>query len=156
MRHLARTEEYLSVLLLTVMTVLVFTQVCLRFLLGLGYGWIDEIARLCFIWLVYFGAVVGMQRGLHIRVEMFVNLAPPPLRPVLLLVGDLMLALFCLAMAWHGTELVLSTLQFSFLLPSTGLSMFWAYMVIPVSFALQAVRLLVRMARGDREPDYVA
>ncbi|GMG82120.1 TRAP transporter small permease [Paralimibaculum aggregatum] len=155
MKHLDRAEEYAAVLLLFVMTGLVLAQVGLRFLFGLGYGWIDELARLAFIWLVFLGAVVGMRRGLHIRVTLFIDLLPPAVRLPLTLFGELVLGAFCLVMAWHGVELVLSTLKFSFELPSTGLSMFWAYMIIPLSFGLQALRLALRMGRGDREADHV-
>jgi hypothetical protein len=54
---------------------------------------------------------------------------------------DLVLFAFCLAVAWHGIELVASTMQMNFRLKSSGVSMFWPYLIIPVSFGLQALRL---------------
>lgn len=154
-KHLNRAEEYFAVALLAAMTILVFSQVCLRFFFGLGYGWIDELARLAFIWVVYLGAVVGFQRHLHIRVEALIRALPAKIAVAFTLAGDLVLAAFCLAMLWHGVELVVSTLEFSFHMPSTGLSMFWAYMIMPLSFGLQAARLIERVVRGDREAEHV-
>lgn len=155
LRHLNRIEEYAAVVLLGVMTVLVFTQVFLRFVLGLGYGWIEELSRVSFVWVVYLGAIVGIQRHLHLRVTVLIKVLPKPLRQPAAFLGDLVLLAFCAAMAWFGTQLVLSTLQYSFRLPSTGLSMFWPYLIIPLSFGLQALRLVVRYATGDRETHHV-
>jgi C4-dicarboxylate transporter DctQ subunit len=155
LRHLNRLEEYLAVAILVAMSLLVFSQVVLRFVFGLGFGWIDELARIAFIWVVFLGAVVGVQRHLHIRVTLFIRLLPERYRDWAGAFGDLVMLLFCIAIAWHGLELVLSTLEFSFFLPSTGLSMFWPYLILPVSFALQVVRLVLRYVLRDRRVYHV-
>ncbi len=154
-RMLNRLEEKLAVALLATMSILVFSQVVLRFGFGLGYGWIDEVARISFIWVVFLGAVVGVQRHLHLRVTLFQGLFPERMRKTVALLGELLFLAFCLAMTWHSVELVLSTLDFPFRLPSTGLSMFWAYMVLPISFGLQSIRLVVRHVRGEEEAEHV-
>ena len=41
-------------------------------------------------------------------------------------------------MTWHGIELVMSSADGSFRLQSTGVSMFWPYLIVPISFGLQA------------------
>ena len=155
LKHLNRAEEYLAVALLGLMSLLVFSQVVLRFFFGLGYGWVDELARVSFIWVVFLGAVVGMQRGLHLRVTIGLKALPERLRPAAAILSELLLLIFCLTLAWHGLELVLSTLEFSFTLPSTGLSMFYPYLIMPISFALQALRIVMRHASGEKEPGHV-
>lgn len=155
LRFLNRLEERLAVVLLAIMSLLVFSQVILRFLFGLGYGWIDELARIAFIWVIFLGAVVGVQRHLHLRVTIFLKLFPERFQRPVALLGDLVFLAFCAAMTWHGVELVLSTLDFPFNLPSTGLSMFWPYLILPVSFGLQAVRLIIRYLTGDESVQHV-
>lgn len=152
---LNRLEEKLAVALLATMSILVFSQVVLRFGFGLGFGWIDEVARIAFIWVVFLGAVVGVQRHLHLRVTVFQGLFPAPARKAIAMTGELLFLAFCLAMTWHSVELVMSTLDFPFRLPSTGVSMFWAYMILPISFGLQAIRLVARHVNGDGEADHV-
>ncbi len=142
LRHLNRAEEYLGVTCLAALGVLLFVQVVLRFAFDLGYGWMEEIARILFVWAIFLGAVVGMQHNLHIRVTAGLLLFPPAWRRGAGLFGDLVLFLFCIALAWHGAELVASTIQFEFRLQSTGLSMAWPYVIMPLSFALQAARLV--------------
>jgi C4-dicarboxylate transporter, DctQ subunit len=141
LRHLDRAEEYLGVVLLIALGVLLTAQVFMRFLLGLGYSWMEEIIRMLFIWVIFIGAAAAMRRNLHIRVEAGLLLFPRPLRPLAGWLGDVLLFGFCLAVTWHGIELVASSADGTFKLQSTGVSMFWPYLIVPISFGLQAVRL---------------
>jgi len=141
LRWLDGGEELLGVALLVVLGVLLTAQVVMRFVLGLGYSWMEEIIRMLFIWVIFLGAVAAMRRNLHIRVEAGLLLFPRLLRPFAGWLGDLLLFGFCLAVTWHGIELVMSSADGSFRLQSTGVSMFWPYLIVPISFGLQAVRL---------------
>jgi len=150
LRLLNRAEEFVAVAMLAVLGLLLAAQVVLRFVFGLGYAWMEEIVRMLFIWVIFLGAVVAMRGNLHIRVEAGSLLFPAKLRPAVSWLGDLALFAFCLALTWHGIELVVSTLDMDFRLTSTRISMFWPYLIIPLSFGLQALRLaLWRM--GVRE-----
>lgn len=142
LRHLNRAEEYLAVGCLGSLGVILFAQVILRFVFDLGYSWMEEIARILFVWAIFLGAIVGMQRKLHIRVTAGFLLLPKAFRPYAVLLGEFLLLAFCIAAAWHGAQLVASTIRFEFRLQSTGLSMAWPYGIMPISFGLQAVRLV--------------
>jgi TRAP-type C4-dicarboxylate transport system permease small subunit len=141
LRHLDRAEEYIGVALLVALGILLTAQVFMRFVLGLGYSWMEEIIRMLFIWVIFVGAVAAMRRNLHIRVEAGLLLFPKPLRPLAGWLGDLLLFAFCIAVTWHGIELVASSADGSFRLQSTRVSMFWPYLIVPISFGLQALRL---------------
>lgn len=141
LRRLDNAEEYIAVALFVVLGVLLTAQVFMRFVLGLGYSWLEEIIRILFIWVIFLGAAAAMRRGLHIRVEAGLLLFPRGLRPLAGWLGDVVLFGFCLAVMWHGLELVMSSAEGTFRLQSTGVSMFWPYLIVPVSFGLQAVRL---------------
>jgi TRAP-type C4-dicarboxylate transport system permease small subunit len=141
LRHLDRAEEYVAVALFVVLGALLSAQVFMRFVLGLGYSWMEEICRMLFIWVIFIGAAAAMRRGMHIRVEAGLLLFPRSVRPFAAWLGDLLLFGFCLAVTWHGLELVMSSADGGFRLQSTGMSMFWPYLIVPISFALQALRL---------------
>lgn len=141
LRLLNRIEEFVAVGMLAALGLLLMAQVVLRFAFGLGYAWMEEIARMLFIWVIFLGAIVAMRDNLHIRVEAGLHLFPKRMRPAVGWLGDIVLFAFCLAIAWHGSELVASTLEMDFRLTSTRMSMFWPYLIIPLSFGLQAVRL---------------
>jgi TRAP-type C4-dicarboxylate transport system permease small subunit len=143
LHHLNRAEEYVAVAMLAVLGVLLAVQVTLRFAFGLGYGWMEEIARMLFLWVIFLGAVAAMRGNLHIRVEAGLLLFPKPIRGAVAALGDLALFAFCIAVTWHGIELCASTWSMNFRLQSTGVSMFWPYLILPLSFGLQALRLVL-------------
>ena len=140
-RHLDRAEEYIAVALFIALGVLLTAQVSMRFVLGLGYSWLEEIIRMLFVWVIFLGAAAAMRRGMHIRVGAGLFLFPRALRPLAAWSGDVLLFGFCLAVTWHGLELVMSSADGGFRMQSTGMSMFWPYLILPISFALQALRL---------------
>jgi TRAP-type C4-dicarboxylate transport system permease small subunit len=144
LRHLDRTEEYLAVALAALLGALLTAQIVLRFVFEMGFAWTEEIARVMFIWVIFLGAVVGMRRHLHFRVTAGLRIFPERLRPAAEMLGDVFLLLFCLALTWHGLELVQSTVDVDFRLRATGISMFWPYLIMPLSFGLQALRLIMR------------
>ncbi len=150
LRHLNRAEEYLAVGLTVVLGILLTAQIVLRFVFELGFSWTEEIARVMFIWVIFLGAAVGMRRHLHFRVTAGLKLFPQNIRWVAELAGDGVLLFFCLALAWHGYELVMSTVEVEFRLRATGISMFWPYLIMPLSFGLQAVRLVMRHIDGSQ------
>lgn len=155
LKHLDRAEEYLACGLMTVLFLMLTCQIVFRFGFSIGFSWLEELSRIVFVWIIMLGAVVGMRRHLHIRVELGLTLLPARWRAPAELAGEAILILFCLTLAWYGVVLLESVLRVEYRLSATGLSMFWAYLIVPVSFALQAVRVVMRMVSGRREPDPV-
>lgn len=141
LHRLNRVEEYLAVAMLVALLLTLSAQVFMRYVLGIGFAWIEEVVRILFIYVIFLGAIVGMQRNLHIRVTAGLALFPPSVARAIRYFADLLLFLFCLAVAWHALEMTLNTLQFRFELKNLGISMFWAFLPVPISFALQALRL---------------
>ena len=47
-----------------------------RYVLLRTFTWYDEIARACFVWVVFLGAAVGVKRGAHFGLHMLVDMLP--------------------------------------------------------------------------------
>jgi TRAP-type C4-dicarboxylate transport system permease small subunit len=60
-------------LLLAIMVVLVFANAAGRYLLATGFPEGEEIARLCFVWLIFLGAVLAVRERAHVGVDMLVQ-----------------------------------------------------------------------------------
>lgn len=70
-------EEGVLNLLITLMTLLVFSEVVARFFFNTGFLWIQELTLTLCGWFVLFGMSYGVKVGAHIGVDAFVkNLAP--------------------------------------------------------------------------------
>jgi len=66
---LFRGIEILIAFFLAVMIALVFANVVLRYCFSTGFAWSEEIARLCFIYLVYLGSIGAMRDNQHLGLD---------------------------------------------------------------------------------------
>ncbi|MBW8637300.1 TRAP transporter small permease [Hoeflea sp. WL0058] len=144
LQHLDRSEEYLACAMLFVLYLMLTFTIVMRFGFSIGYSWIEELSRVVFVWVVMLGAAAAMRRGTHIRLTFGIEMFKGRAGTVARLTGEVLLLAFCLATAWYGLQLILSTLRVSYTLPSSGMSMFWAYLSVPVSFGLQGLRIVMR------------
>jgi TRAP-type C4-dicarboxylate transport system permease small subunit len=68
--------EILIAFFLTVMIILVFMNVVFRYLFSRGFAWSEEIARLCFIYLVYLGSIGAMRDNQHLIIDSILSRVP--------------------------------------------------------------------------------
>ncbi len=73
---LFRSVEVLMAFFLAVMIALVFANVILRYAFSTGFAWSEEIARLCFIYLVYLGSIGAMRDNQHLIVDSLLTRIP--------------------------------------------------------------------------------
>ena len=74
--RLVRIEVFACGLLLIVMTLVISYGMFERFVIRHGIGWTDELSRYVSIWAIFFGASLGIVRGTHVGVEVFVRCLP--------------------------------------------------------------------------------
>ena len=95
-------EEYFSVFLLALMTILIFLQIIFRFVLNLSLDWTEEVARYTFVWLVYMSASLGVKHSSHIRVELVEKLLPKTPSKWFGFLAELIWLLFTITMIKQG------------------------------------------------------
>jgi TRAP-type C4-dicarboxylate transport system permease small subunit len=62
------------------MIILVFGNVIGRYVFNTGFVWSEEIARLCFIFLVYLGSIEAMRDNRHLMIDTLLLKFPKPVR----------------------------------------------------------------------------
>ena len=62
-------ERIILLVLLAIMSVVIVLQVFMRYVMENSLTWSEELARFCFVWLVYIGISYGVKKAKHIRVE---------------------------------------------------------------------------------------
>ena len=72
-----RLVEWLMALALSIMVVLVFGNVVLRYAFSSGIAWAEEISRLMFVWMIFLGAILALRHHGHLGVEMLQAKLPP-------------------------------------------------------------------------------
>jgi TRAP-type C4-dicarboxylate transport system permease small subunit len=147
MKWLDRGLEGLCMLLLAAISVDLLLGIFSRYVLQSTFVWYDEVARACFMWLVFLGAAVAVRRGAHFGLHMFVEMFPPPLRRAALALTPVTVIVFSCALMWLGWDLMRhGATQTTAVM---GMPVSWIYAAMPVGAALMAwygLLLLVKKA----------
>lgn len=80
-----------------------------RYVLNDTPTWIGQFATVLIIYIVCFGAAVGVYRNTHLSIEFVRDLLPTRLREVMHLLSDLLMLFFGGIMAWQGWLLTLES-----------------------------------------------
>lgn len=133
-------EKYISIALMTMMTVIIFVQVIMRRVFSNSLSWSEELARYMFIWLIYFGISYGAKTRKHIKIEALMGIFPSKARPVVEIIGDFMFLGFSLYIAYTSFVLVQKQIGLGQTSPALQIPMAVIYAAPMVGFALTAVR----------------
>jgi TRAP-type transport system small permease protein len=135
--------------LMVVLVADVFLGVWSRYVMQATFQWYDEVARLCFVWMVFLGAASAVRRGAHFRLHLLIDRLGPRLRRAADLVVGLLVVVFGGVLVAGGVAMwPVARRQVT---DSLELSMLWFYAALPVGGALMilfSVPQLWRMARG--------
>jgi C4-dicarboxylate transporter DctQ subunit len=124
-------------------------QVIFRYVLAASLPWSEELARYCFVWIVFLGAAIGLDRGFHLGVDLFVNLLPEKIRTGLDILCSALIACFSIAVTYASFPVIsMNLLQRS---PALGVQMTWIYVAIPTSMILIFFISIARIAKTLRE-----
>ena len=108
---LEQAVEFVGGLILVVATLITILQVLFRYVLKIPFIWSEEFTRFLFIWIVWFGAALGIPRGKHMVIEFIRDRFPEPW-PLRTKVATDVLALFFLGVVVvKGVSLVKMTAQ---------------------------------------------
>ena len=146
---LASGVEWVCLILMAALSVDLMLGVFSRYVLASTFTWYDEIARACFVWVVFLGAAVGVKRGAHFRLHLLVDRFPPGLQRAAGVFGRLVVIAFSIALVQQGWAFVeLGRAQQT---PVLGLSKAWIYSAMPVGGALMVLYSLAPLGRALRD-----
>ena len=77
LRALLTIAKASVVVISLVMVTVTLAQVIFRYVIAAPLPWSEELARYCFVWIVFLGGAIGLSRGIHLGVDLFVNMLPP-------------------------------------------------------------------------------
>ena len=135
-------------LLLAVISVDLLLGIFSRYVMQRTFVWYDEIARACFMWLVFLGAAVAVKRGAHFGLHMLVDMLPRYARRLAGFVTPVVIMAFSAVLVVQG----LAFMEFGRFqqLPVMGISKAWIYAAMPVGGALMIVYAMQALWRSVR------
>jgi TRAP-type C4-dicarboxylate transport system permease small subunit len=126
--------EYLLFLLFAAMVVIVFINVIARFAFNNSLTASEEIARICFIWLVFIGATLALEEGEHIGIDLLINLLPRIGQKLAAIVANILLLAITALASIYG--FILSKNNMNWPSPATGISFGAIGIILPICFTL--------------------
>ena len=129
------TVAKISVVVVSVVMIAVtLAQVIFRYVLAVPLPWSEELARYCFVWIVFLGGAIGLSRGIHLGVDVFVNRLPERFRTGSEVLIHMLIACFSVSVIVASYPVInMNMLQRS---PALGVQMSWIYIAIPISMGL--------------------
>lgn len=138
-------ERAILLVLLVVMTIVTVLQVFMRYVMENSLTWSEELARFCFIWLVYIGISYGVKRAKHVRVEAVLSILKRRGKFVVNLIANVLFLYFAVYATYYGFTIMNTIQTTGQMAPSLGIPMSIMYLGMPIGMALTILRLIQRI-----------
>lgn len=141
-------ESVCIFLLLTTIAV-TLTQVFFRYALNASLSWPEEMARWAFVWLVFIGMALGVQRDSHISLDMLSRKVRGPWRTALTIFRQAVVCAASIALLRHGLDMADRATYVS---PALEWHFRYLYLAVPCGAALNILYLVRRRVEGMKYP----
>lgn len=138
----------LAQLLLIGMTLLIGTNVFMRYVLNSGIHWAEEISLVMAVTFVFIAMALGVRKKLHISLHLW-RRPIPKLDYVLEKLADLVVLFIGLVMLIYGRILIQFTMQS--IMPATKLPSAVLYMVLPLAAVLMIYEAITDLIGYDTD-----
>lgn len=147
----SRVEKALMVAFLSLMILTAFAQIVLRNFWGVGLAWSEPLVRYLVLWVGFIGAALATREGRHITLEVLARRTPGRGSRVPEALSQLCSGLVCALLAYAAMKFIHDEAQIgsrTFL----DLPIWIPELIIPITFAVMALRFLLRTIRALRGP----
>jgi TRAP-type C4-dicarboxylate transport system permease small subunit len=147
-RLIERIETALIALLVLAMVLLAGAQILLRNLFDTGFAWADPLLRAMVLWAAMLGALAAARDDKHIGLDLLTHFLHGRAKRIARVIALLFAAAVSAAMAWYGFNLV--EVDYGGNTVIAGIASWVIEAILPVGFALLAIRLAVRAFNPPR------
>ena len=143
-------DKYLTLLVrgiigiaLLVLFLVSFSVIIGRVFFGASMGWSQDVIRLCFTYVIYFGAAYCVREKGHLNVDFLLGMMKPRLRQTVEFIINLVLLAFFAFIVYFGFQF--SATGASQKSPYLMLPMTWYYYGVPVSGSMMFFYMLKQL-----------
>lgn len=129
-------EKYIITIAFAVATLLLFTNVVLRYLFDTGLPWVLETVQYLFAWVVLIGAAHGVKMGIHLGIDILIDKLPAKLRKAVVLFAVLLCILFVAIVDYQSFIYIIRIYQWGDLTQDLQIPQWIPYLAIPVGLSL--------------------
>lgn len=125
-------------------------SVFFRYVLNDSLTWAEELGCYLFCWFSLVGVAYSTKNESHLRVDVLVTIAPPPVRAVMNFIAELSLTMFFLYMSIVGTGAIRDIIENGTTSPAIKMPMWLLYLSFWLGCVLSLVRLVQSWIRKIR------
>ena len=134
-------EEFLLVIIISVMIVMNFLNVVFRYLLPQSpFSYTEEVTLLLFVWATMIGIACGIKRGSHTGMSLITDRIPPLYHRIVIVIATALMCAFSVAVIYSGITLVRNNAKFGNILTALNISANWKSMAFPVGGVMMLYR----------------
>lgn len=148
---LVRIEQFVCSITVFSLVMIVAWGVVERYILRWGTGWTDELSRYVCIWAMMIGAGLGVVRGAHVGVEVFVRMLPKKFQLFIEFVSYILCIIFTIALSCVGVEYFEKLIKTHQLTPTLEFPIAYAYLAIPAGAMLMSLHYLIKIVAFKAE-----
>lgn len=140
--------------MLLIMTVLIFTDVFCRYILGFSIFWAGEVSLILMIWFTFIALAIGVRKKTHIAIDFILSGLPDKIQTgIVARVVDVFTFIFGVIFVYFGIELC--KLGAYSTLAATDLPSYTEYIFIPVSGLLVIYTSIENFIQRPKGPEYL-
>ncbi|TCP96564.1 TRAP-type C4-dicarboxylate transport system permease small subunit [Cricetibacter osteomyelitidis] len=128
---LDKTLKTISILALVCMISLVFFNAILRYFFHSGIAWSEEFARICFVYMIFFGIILVARDKGHLTVDIVTSNISIKFKKLFTIISDLLILFAMLLVSYGAAQLM--ELTYTQRMPATELSSALLYLASFVS-----------------------
>lgn len=121
---------------------LAFINVVARYGFNYSITWASELTVYLFLWSMFFAVAYCFKLGEHISINLLVERVNKKIAKLLILFSYLVTLVFLCAVSYYGYEYLLLVIELEEMSVDLEVPMWIPYLVIPISFAMSAYRVI--------------
>jgi len=135
-------EKYVITLAFAVATLLLFTNVVLRYVFDLGLSWVLETVQYLFAWVVLVGAAYGVKAGNHLGIDILITKLSPALRKAAVIFAVLLCIAFVVTVDYYSIIYIMKIYGWGDRTQDLHIPQWIPYLAIPVGMSLMLYHFL--------------
>lgn len=133
----------LTVILFACMTIIVFSQVVLRYGFNSNIFWAEEFSRYSMIWIAFLGSAIGIKHNDHTRIDFFVKLLPTKIQLVMEVINRMICIFFVAFITYSSITMLENTLKLK--TSSMQIPVGLVHLVLPIAGFLMIAYLIIQI-----------
>jgi TRAP-type C4-dicarboxylate transport system permease small subunit len=142
--------NFAGIFLIAAIAIVAGLQVYFRYVVGASLYWSEELMRYMMVWAAFLLAGTAYSRGEMLGFTLLIDLLPPRLKWLALLIGRLVIIAFLAVVVWYGIDFAWRTRQDT--ATALQISMLGVHGSVAVGSILMILHVTAVQLTGEQEP----